>query len=1550
MPIVLSVAERNDAATTDAAGTAQSGVQGIARASRSSTGTGTWFQGTYGALLLNSDGSFIYRLDHQDPDTNALGAGQTADDRFTYTYLQNGIVRTDTITIRVAGIDEADQQVTSGGTVAYTDDATVDAHRQIRIDDHAVTLTAGEDDHVVLTNHGMIRANAIGSEAIGVQVTVDFPWTGSATLVNRGLIESYVGPASHLAYGVNASTGPAFDNAVVINHGVIRAISEATGTSYSQVYGAASANLVNTGTVEAISTGEVWATYVGTYGSLDNQGFIYAQGATAEYAHGIAGVRVGQASRVTISNSGTIHAVSLTAIESIGIVMFRDSTNHYAFARVDNSGTIVADIAIKAYATSVGGITGVHAYNSGRVEGDFDMDLGLNLLFNQAGGTWIGDIRGGINEDAVRNRGLIDGMVALGDGHDLFDGRGGVQTGAVSGGAGNDTLLGSDGSDDLSGGDGIDYIAGGGGADSLAGGAGGDVFSYHAVGDSSSGAFDTIADFVSGTDWIDLSALSPSSVTLAASGGFTMVNAVTAAGTVTIRVGGTIAVSDVITAPRGAAMTGTGADEILFATLAGSQLNGAGGNDVLEGSIGADLLDGGAGSDQMRGGAGNDVYFADAYEDRIVEFGGEGVDELRTSASQRLQAYVENLTMLGGAHIFASGNDLANVIIGNSGWNEIIGEGGDDVITGGGGADTLGGGDGRDVFVYLASSDSVSGASDQLSDFRTGDDRIDLRAVAPTSVSLQETMLGYWQGFAISNVATIQTASGTMTIRVTGKLFLSDFILGNEIVGTPVADSLAGDEDGNVILGGDGDDSIIGLAGMDTLAGQDGNDRLDGGTGADQMTGGRGDDVYIVDDSGDYVWEKFAEGYDVLIASTSFTLGQQVFVERLETANAAGTEAINLTGNTKDNLIIGNAGNNILDGGRTNDPLGGEFGGRDRFIGYGGDDVFIVDGSEDVVVEAAGGGRDTVIARNSYVLTAGAEVEILKAATDAFNPIDLTGNEFAQSIWAGATLNNLDGRGGADSFVFASVADSTSEQTDRIRNFQSGIDRIDLSAIAPTSVTWVSATDASDNSAYNLVTVQAPSGTMTLRVYGSLALADFILQPPVISGTANDDVLVGTAGDDELRGLAGNDSLDGRAGADLMVGGIGNDVFLVDNAGDMASEAAGEGVDLVESSIGFALGDEVENLTLTGSAAINGTGNALANAITGNEAANVLDGGTDNDRLIGGLGADQLIGGLGDDTFVFDTVDSIVENAGGGTDTVESAFTYTLPDNIENLVLTGGSAIDGTGNSLVNSITGNGAANRLDGGLGADVMNGGGGSDTFIVDNVGDTIVEAVVGGTDTAESSVSYTIGSEVERLTLTGTASINGTGNGLANIVTGNSGDNVLDGGVGTDLMIGGLGNDTFVVDNGGDSVSEQNGSGTDTVRSAINYTLGDWVENLVLLAGAATGTGNGLANGLTGNDAANTLDGKGGADGMAGGLGDDLYIIDNVGDLATEATSAGTDSVQSSVSFTLGANVEHLVLLAGALNGTGNGLANAITGNGANNMLNGMGGADILSGGLG
>ena len=249
-------------------------------------------------------------------------------------------------------------------------------------------------------------------------------------------------------------------------------------------------------------------------------------------------------------------------------------------------------------------------------------------------------------------------------------------------------------------------------------------------------------------------------------------------------------------------------------------------------------------------------------------------------------------------------------------------------------------------------------------------------------------------------------------------------------------------------------------------------------------------------------------------------------------------------------------------------------------------------------------------------------------------------------------------------------------------------------------------------------------------------------------------------------------------------------------------------------------------------------------------------------------------------------------------------MTTILAANVENLTLTGTLAINGTGNVLDNVISGNGAANTLtggagndslDGGAGNDTMIGGTGNDVYVVDSVGDVVTENVSQGTDTVLSSVSLTLGSNVENLTLTGSGAINGTGNSLANVIVGNGGSNTLNGGSGADVLTGGAGDDTYVVDNAGDVVNEVVGAGTDLVQSSVTRTLGISVENLSLTGSSAiNGTGNAFDNVLVGNTASNALtggagndvlDGAGGADTMAGGAGTDTYVVDNTADVVSE-----------------------------------------------------------------
>lgn len=256
----------------------------------------------------------------------------------------------------------------------------------------------------------------------------------------------------------------------------------------------------------------------------------------------------------------------------------------------------------------------------------------------------------------------------------------------------------------------------------------------------------------------------------------------------------------------------------------------------------------------------------------------------------------------------------------------------------------------------------------------------------------------------------------------------------------------------------------------------------------------------------------------------------------------------------------------------------------------------------------------------------------------------------------------------------------------------------------------------------------------------------FVAQNLTLNGTANADTLTGGLGDDTLNGLAGNDTLKGGAGndklngglgADTMIGSTGNDTYVIDNISDIITENTNEGIDTVQSSITYTLGNNLENLTLTGTTAINGTGNALDNVIIGNSAINTLTGGAGNDTLDGGAGADKLIGGLGDDSYIIDnTGDIITENANEGNDLVSSSITYTLAANTEKLVLTGTAAINGTGNTLDNVLIGNSAANTLTGGAGNDTLDGGIGNDTLLGGAGNDTYLYQANQGVDTIDNA----------------------------------------------------------------------------------------------------------------------------------------------------------------------------------------------------------------------
>jgi Ca2+-binding RTX toxin-like protein len=324
-----------------------------------------------------------------------------------------------------------------------------------------------------------------------------------------------------------------------------------------------------------------------------------------------------------------------------------------------------------------------------------------------------------------------------------------------------------------------------------------------------------------------------------------------------------------------------------------------------------------------------------------------------------------------------------------------------------------------------------------------------------------------------------------------------------------------------------------GDAGDNTLVGNDADNRLDGGTGADIMHGHGGNDTYFVDNGGDRVMELVGSGNDIVIATTSFTLSAGSEVEMLRTMGSASTYAVDLTGNEFGNTIVGNAADNRIDGGA----------GADTMWGYGGNDIYFVDNSGDRVQELAGGGNDTVIAKASFALSAGSEVETLRTMGSASTyAVDLTGNEFGNTIVGNAADNRIDGGAGADTMWGYGGNDTyfVDNSADVVVDLAGGGND---TVIAKASFA-----------------LSAGSEIEMLRTMGSASTYAVDL-----TGNEFDNTVVGNAAANTIHGGAGNDSIWGYGGNDVLFGDQGNDTFVFgadfgkDTIGDFAGSGPGAG-------------------------------------------------------------------------------------------------------------------------------------------------------------------------------------------------------------------------------------------------------------------------------------------------------------------------------------------------------------------------------------------------------
>ncbi|MFO1412642.1 MAG: calcium-binding protein [Burkholderiales bacterium] len=1044
-------------------------------------------------------------------------------------------------------------------------------------------------------------------------------------------------------------------------------------------------------------------------------------------------------------------------------------------------------------------------------------------------------------------------------------------------------------------------------------------------------------------------------------------------------------------------LSGNAANNGLLGNDDANVIAGGGGDDNLVGGGGDDMLSGDAGNDALAGGAGADTYrFAAGFgRDVLTDAAGANDNSLvfeasiarsdiyfdggkltvrgtndaitlgsRTSTSLRADGTLAQENFRGTAQ-FADGTridaaELTTRIVASFSHaatafaDGLEGTAGDDALDGGAGTDVLDGMAGNDTLLGGDHGDWLFGGE--------GADRL-------TGGAGNDTLHGdAGDDVVAGDDGDDQLAGDAGNDRLEGGAG-RDTLAGG--VGDDVVD---GGDDADVLHGDDGNDILRGGALGDTLYGDAGDDNVDGGQGGDALYGGAGNDVLHAG-NGDSLFDHNTlwggDGNDTLEGGdgSDDLLGE------------AGNDV--LDGGGGSDLLFDDSGNNVLRGGDGMDRMQ-TMGGNDLLDGGAGDDVLDGGAGVDTYVLATGTGTDTFVeswATGELTIIAvdaalgPADIDVQRGRDESGDFITISANggadvlmsryvtllpalevHFADgSQWTSSDIADKlylrQGTSGADSLVGGMWDDRLFGYAGN--DTLSGLDGNDLLDGGPGADTMDGGTGNDTffvDDAGDIVTEAVGKGTDHVQ-----AALNYVLPANVEQLTLTGSAATGTGNalDNRLTGNAAGNLLDGKAGHDAMAGGAGNDTYVVDNAGDTVTESAGEGIDTVQSSVPFTLAAEVENLLLTGSSAINGTGNAAANQLTGNGAANTLTGGSGDDRLDGGAGGDVLKGGAGNDQYLVDSgSDVVTEVVGEGTDTVLATVTHTLAANVENLTLTGTAAINGTGNALANTLIGNAANNVLDGGAGSDTLKGGAGNDTYVVDATGDLVTELAAEGTDTVQTGITLTLAANVENLTLTGTAAINGTGNVLANTLTGNVANNILDGGAGSDVLKGGTGNDTYVVDSATDTVTELAAEGTDTVQTAVTLTLAANVENLTLTGTAAiNGTGNALANALTGNAADNVLDGATGADAMSGGAGNDTYVVDNALDLVTEAAGGGYDAVNAAITYVLPANVEQLTLAGtAAINATGNAVDNWLRGNAANNMLTGLDGNDTLWADLG
>ena len=966
--------------------------------------------------------------------------------------------------------------------------------------------------------------------------------------------------------------------------------------------------------------------------------------------------------------------------------------------------------------------------------------------------------------------------------------------------------------------------------------------------------------------------------------------------------------------------------EVVPTTLAGSELNGDAGADVLTGGTGKDTLNGGADNDILNGGGENDTLNGGDGVDTAVFSGDRSAYTISTSSGvttitgpdgtdtltnvERLQ-FANGLFDIAGNPITTAsidGTANADTLVGTGNADVINGLGGDDVITGGAGNDTIDGGQGNDTAVFSGTMAQSTVVTNGATTTVTGPDGTD----------------------TLTTVEYLRFSDGTLIVGAGG---------GQLFTGTANADTLTGTAFNDQINAGDGDDTVNGGAG---------NDVVDGGIGTDTAVFSGNRSAYTLSTTAGVTTVTGPDGTDTLTG-----------IERLRFADGlydtAGAPIVNtITGTPNADTLVGTAEVDSIDGGSGNDVITGGLG-NDTITGGQGVDTAVFaglssaytvstnagvttvtgpDGTDTltgierlrfddiVLIVGAGGGQyfagttgaDTITgtAFNDWieagagddVISAGDGSDVIYADRDAAGAI-FAGNDVVNG---GAGVDWLYGDGGDDSlnggadndYLYGGDGDDVliGGAGADFGQGGNGIDTLDYSgtpfAAGPITVNFstvpsgaqaglmIATGSGGDAQGDNFQSIER----LILTEFDDTVFASNILTTAgvIVFGRGGADNLWGSQNTDYFDGGSGNDNLRGLDGDDTLVGGGGNDLLDGGNGIDTADYSGAAAGVTAQLNTGQASNDgdggvdtftSIENLT----------GSAFNDVLLGDGGSNVLRGGAGYDVLIGLAGndvihggagaANELYGGEGDDRYVVEAEDTIVEQAGEGVDLVETGLSrFRLSANVENLTYTGTAGFEGQGNAGDNVIRGTTGRDVLIGFGGNDILYGGAGTanelyggagDDYYVVEANDTVVEAENDGIDTVESRLdTFVLRVNIENLVYNGTGNFTGVGNASNNLIIG---------GAGNDRLVGGAGVDTLNGGDGRDMADYSSAAAGVTVRLDRNQASNDGDGASDVLNGIEDVRGSAFNDVIFGDAGANTLWGGDGYDVLAGFDGDDV-----------------------------------------------------------------------------